>query len=219
MKKGFTLAEVLITLGIIGIISALTIPAVLKNYRYHVYSVSIKKAYAQIIDATQSIMNDEMTSNFAATKASMRDSCLVGEELGACYFLGKYFKVRHKCSGGMRTKCVADAYKSTSGANAGIIRADRCIQTTNGFTICHALNPANSQITLFIDTNGRAEPNMTGVDAFIMNINKDNGYLSDWSDDPADCNVRSSEYGTIADYATGCLTKVIKNNWNIIPEN
>lgn len=33
MKKGFTLAEVLITLGIIGIVAAMTIPTLLqKNY-------------------------------------------------------------------------------------------------------------------------------------------------------------------------------------------
>ena len=32
-KKGFTLAEVLITLGIIGVIAALTMPAVVGNYK------------------------------------------------------------------------------------------------------------------------------------------------------------------------------------------
>ena len=32
-KKGFTLAEVLITLGIIGVIAAITIPAIIGKYR------------------------------------------------------------------------------------------------------------------------------------------------------------------------------------------
>lgn len=31
MNKGFTLSEVLITLGIIGIVSAITIPAIISN--------------------------------------------------------------------------------------------------------------------------------------------------------------------------------------------
>jgi prepilin-type N-terminal cleavage/methylation domain-containing protein len=33
MKKGFTLAEVLITIAIIGIVAALTIPSVIINYQ------------------------------------------------------------------------------------------------------------------------------------------------------------------------------------------
>ncbi len=33
MKNGFTLAEVLITLGIIGIVAAMTMPALIANYQ------------------------------------------------------------------------------------------------------------------------------------------------------------------------------------------
>ena len=33
LKHGFTLAEVLVTLGIIGIVAALTIPALIGNYQ------------------------------------------------------------------------------------------------------------------------------------------------------------------------------------------
>ena len=32
-KNGFTLAEVLITIGIIGIVAAMTLPAVIGNYK------------------------------------------------------------------------------------------------------------------------------------------------------------------------------------------
>lgn len=33
MEKGFTLAEVLVTLGIIGVVAALTMPALIANYK------------------------------------------------------------------------------------------------------------------------------------------------------------------------------------------
>lgn len=32
-KQGFTLAEVLITLGIVGVVAALTIPTIVQNYK------------------------------------------------------------------------------------------------------------------------------------------------------------------------------------------
>lgn len=43
MKNGFTLAEVLITLGIIGIVAAMTLPAVLASYRKKEIEVRLKK--------------------------------------------------------------------------------------------------------------------------------------------------------------------------------
>lgn len=48
MKKGFTLAEVLITLGIIGIVAALTIPNLIGNYEKYITVVKLKRAYSII---------------------------------------------------------------------------------------------------------------------------------------------------------------------------
>ena len=42
-KKGFTLAEALITLVIIGVIAALTIPAILVNTEQHEYKSALKR--------------------------------------------------------------------------------------------------------------------------------------------------------------------------------
>ena len=45
-RVAFTLAEVLITLGIIGIVAALTLPSVIQNYRKQVILNKIKRTYA-----------------------------------------------------------------------------------------------------------------------------------------------------------------------------
>ena len=45
-KWGFTLAEVLITLGIIGVVAALTIPQVVQNYQKQATATALKKAPA-----------------------------------------------------------------------------------------------------------------------------------------------------------------------------
>ena len=50
-RVGFTLAEVLITLGIIGIVSAMTIPTLIKNYQEKVRDNQFKKAYATLNQA------------------------------------------------------------------------------------------------------------------------------------------------------------------------
>lgn len=43
---GFTLAEVLITLGIIGVVAAITMPALVQNYRKHVVETRLEKFYS-----------------------------------------------------------------------------------------------------------------------------------------------------------------------------
>ena len=48
MNKGFTLAEVLITLGIIGVVAALTMPALIGNYQKKVVVERLKKVYATL---------------------------------------------------------------------------------------------------------------------------------------------------------------------------
>ncbi len=46
MKKGFTLAEVLITLGIIGVVAALTLPSLIQNYKEQATVTRVKKFYS-----------------------------------------------------------------------------------------------------------------------------------------------------------------------------
>ena len=47
-KSAFTLAEVLITLGIIGIVAALTIPSMVENHQKKVLANKLEKAYSEL---------------------------------------------------------------------------------------------------------------------------------------------------------------------------
>ena len=58
MKKGFTLSEVLITLGIIGIVAAMTIPTLITNYQKKTTATRVKKAYAELLQAIKLSEND-----------------------------------------------------------------------------------------------------------------------------------------------------------------
>ena len=52
IKSGFTLAEVLITLGVIGVIAAIVMPSVMTNYTYKTVGVKLSKFAAQLENAT-----------------------------------------------------------------------------------------------------------------------------------------------------------------------
>jgi len=99
MEKGFTLAEVLITLGIIGVVAALTIPTLMANYQKVQYVTGLKKAYAEVTEALKLMANDngcpedlKCTGIFqrgASTKQD--DDNRLGNEFK------KYFKLAKDC--------------------------------------------------------------------------------------------------------------------------
>ena len=66
MKKflyGFTLSEILITLGVIGVVAAMTLPTVISNYKKHVVENNLKKYYTML---NQVLTNSEAENGPAA---------------------------------------------------------------------------------------------------------------------------------------------------------
>lgn len=57
-RTAFTLAEILITLGIIGVVAALTMPALIQNYKNHVVETRLKKFYSIMNQAVLMAKND-----------------------------------------------------------------------------------------------------------------------------------------------------------------
>lgn len=56
--QGFTLAEVLITLGIIGVVAAMTLPALIQRNNNKVVETRLKKFYSAINQAIMLAEND-----------------------------------------------------------------------------------------------------------------------------------------------------------------
>lgn len=75
MAFAFTLAEVLITLGIIGVIAALVIPNLISNYQKHVTVVKLKSSYTILYQAINlSIADNGPLENWDFGVASSGDS-------------------------------------------------------------------------------------------------------------------------------------------------
>ena len=62
-KRGFTLAEVLITLGIIGVVAALAIPTLVSKYQEKVLVNKAKKGYAILMQALERYNSDNYSAN------------------------------------------------------------------------------------------------------------------------------------------------------------
>ncbi len=52
-KFGFTLAEVLITLGVIGVVAAMTLPSLTKKYQDKLLLTQVKKSYSELENAVK----------------------------------------------------------------------------------------------------------------------------------------------------------------------
>ena len=66
-KRGFTLSEVLITLAIIGVVAALTLPTMIANHQKKVYVVQLQKAISTLEQGFKMMMADDAVDNLDYT--------------------------------------------------------------------------------------------------------------------------------------------------------
>lgn len=232
MKRGFTLSEVLITLGIVGVVAVLTVPSVMKNYSNRLYVSQLQKTYAQISDAVQAIMHNENVDNFYETTAAnpniIKNAQTGKGTAGLALFLSEYFKVnKYDCNNNIK-HCVAtgrtaaDTYTSMQGQNLGpLIPILYCVQTVNGASIC-GLPEGDKKLNLFIDVNGPSAPNVTGRDLFLVTIRPD-GTVTDfvgnssatWTNFDSQPAAACNTGGNLITTANGCLNAVIDAGWKM----
>ena len=221
MNKGFTLAEVLIALGIVGIIAVLAIPGVMKNYQNRLYTAQLEKVYAQISDATQSIMNDQHVDNFYETTArgaTVCDATMKTCTSGIGYLLTNYFKtVKKNCLNNTNEACMttkANTYQTIGGSKLSAPTGEYFIQTITGTTIGGMSTTTDKKRTrLIVDINGLAEPNVVGRDVFSMEI-RENGTLVDIAEAKGEM-CTQGDTSSIYTAAQGCLSHIIEAGWKM----
>ena len=78
-KNGFTLAEVLITLGIIGVVAAMTLPTLIQNHQKQVYVNGLKKALSISQNMMKQMQADEGVSDFGSTHLFSDGVCVFAD--------------------------------------------------------------------------------------------------------------------------------------------
>ena len=81
----FTLAEVLVTLGIIGVVSAMTVPTLMQNYQRQSYVTQLHKTYNEVSQALLRYQTDKNAINL--TEAGLTTQAAVND------IVNTYFKV------------------------------------------------------------------------------------------------------------------------------
>ncbi len=193
MKKAFTLAEVLITLGVIGIIAAMTLPSLINYYKVKELEVRFKKADAIITQALLKTANeagyDSISSfnipgrivtneNFAELKKQVEvlnefwlKQFTSAELLKSPYWNKACYSMMGDLVGKFDAGCYGygtKLYQLQDGLVVGELRAQ------NG-GVNHP-----GQIVFFFDTNGiQNGPNRWGYDLFTFTSSE--GYYKEWS--------------------------------------
>ena len=178
-NRGFTLAEVLITLGIIGIVAAMTIPTLLAKLNNR-HTESILKEDYSILQQMMTSANDDGAMSSIVKGNDMEQM----ENWFKTYFL-PYIKTANVCYD--KRGCwdasakLLDGSKITT-SSVGCGARTISFQLYNGSYVCMDDFGAGSifsrfgvkvesglmDLVFYIDTNGDKNPNMLGKDIFIL---------------------------------------------------
>ena len=231
-RFGFTLAEVLITLGIIGVVAAMTIPTLIKNYQKTVWVNQLKKSVSIVEQGLKLAMAEDEVDNLKDTELfkSIGDENL-GEGGNKEEFLKKlkkYFNTINTIDNYNNLKLTSKDYKNLNGTiiyedgestefddNFGVITylSDGTILLFD-----YACNPLYiNQCGLYIDVNGEKKPNQYGRDWFYFNISENgklvpvgnNGKWEKEKDNNKYVNCDNNSYGY------GCAARIIENGWKM----
>jgi len=173
-KKAFTLAEVLITLVIIGVIAALTIPNVINDYQKRETVSRLKKAYSALCNAVK------LAELNTGDSASNWDFDLDGKDFFDRYLrpyiataqpnsLAEYQeKARVKYLNGQ--DCTAESWclqNPSTGSNYNAVLSDGTLMIIEAY---HK-DTSVAKVVIF-DLNGLKNPNKIGRDIFAFIIQK-----------------------------------------------
>ena len=176
--NAFTLAETLITLAIIGVVAAITIPSLVKNYNEKAWATAQDVFTKRLEVATRQMNTEEKLAGYSNTMDFVNE-------------LKKYIKITNVCDSNNLSKCFEknimsadNRYVDTSSlkTSAQLAKEDWGTETVgvqfaNGVNTLIAYNPQTDQqpfnnqfsasaasMAILYDVSGNKNPNIIGKD-------------------------------------------------------
>lgn len=179
----FTLAEVLITLGVIGVVAALTIPTLMNKIGEQQNRTALKEFYSVLSNASANIRND---NNGTLVGLCSDNTCFKN-------LYKNYLATIKECSqGDVNNKCWVTNWKTldnnpgwdlnSNGDAAGLILKNGIFMTfewapLNGSGACtlddEGMGIATQCFVSSVDVNGSKPPNKMGYDIFRFYVYAD----------------------------------------------
>lgn len=229
-KTGFTLAEVLITLGVIGIVTAMTIPTLIQKHQKKVLALKLKTVYSTLNNALK--MSIAENGDF--------EGWGLEEEAVSRTYVEKYWKPYLKTLKTCDKPNECNYYKSYSGSTCPVNSECwiwACYNESKTLTCINYWKPgyttaivlANGTYVMFetesaqthklysiktirIDLNGSDGPNESGKDYFRFQITQNGVMPSGYVDKTyAEINANCSKDG----YKSYCAAKIMHDGWQI----
>jgi prepilin-type N-terminal cleavage/methylation domain-containing protein len=164
LKKGFTLAEVLIVLGIIGIIAEITIPTLMKNTQKTETEVKLKETYSIISQAIR--LSEIDNGEYSGWDYTTNGFINAGTKAFLNTYIKPYLKNLTFCSDGI-VNAVCGFIVSGAGTN---------LMLNNGVGFSVVLSSDN-RFYMIIDLNNAKKPNVMGKDVFYFTLDSTNGFV------------------------------------------
>ena len=227
-KAGFTLAEVLITLGIIGIVAAMTLPTLITNANHKKNAAMLKEDFSILsqvmlmaLDSGKLAALDGKGNNINDMRKWFNDTLLPNlKTVNVCYDQPGCWTGNEKTLNGQ---------KGDSGASSkGCGQATISFSLSNGSTICYddfsgndlynrfgvkSNNSNGTNLVFYVDVNGSQKlPNVYGKDIFIFVFDAENDTMVPAGRDRSESDVTKDCSMT----GTGrfCAAAAKRNGWN-----
>lgn len=241
-KLGFTLAEVLITLGIIGVVAALTAPALIQNVGSAKVGPTLAKVKSTIEIANEQILSDNDANRLSSIIDYKGDSAYDSPKIRYCEILSKYiagssFKTSEPVKYVDINPAIShydDPSIAAGGENSALFYFKDNVEIMF-LEYKGGVYPAKGSykgqlMSVRVDINGfKNKPNCFGKDIFYFYIDESGQMIPwgskthvwlkendspwcDWSDESSMCSCTENKVGN----GWGCSGSIFDNNLKVI---